>query len=184
MKNRLDHAEDRLGKLQIQQEVLGSTHETLNSEVTGELVILKTKIDAMKPEVSEVADSVTTLTTATSHLSPTAPTFVPSSQSPGMGGGAEAWLKECETCSIQGESLWEAYLTQFKLLLELNHWTEQQKATYLTISLRGQALTVLTNLPKEQHGDFTALATALKNRFGNNHHTELNRAHLRSHAKK
>ena len=34
VKDRLDLAEDRLGKLQIQQEVLGSTHETLNSEVT------------------------------------------------------------------------------------------------------------------------------------------------------
>ena len=64
------------------------------------------------------------------------------------------------------------YLTQFKLLLELNHWTEQQKATYLAISLRGRALTVLTNLPKEQRGDFTTLATALKNRFGNNHQAE------------
>ena len=34
VKDRLDHAENRLGKLQIQQEALGSTHETLNSEVT------------------------------------------------------------------------------------------------------------------------------------------------------
>ena len=75
-------------------------------------------------------------------------------------------------------------MTQFKLLSELNHWTEQQKATYLAISLRGQALTALTNLPEEQRGDFTALATALKNRFGNNHQAELNRAHLHSRTKK
>ena len=75
-------------------------------------------------------------------------------------------------------------MTQFKLLLELNRWTEQQKATYLTISLRVQALTVLTNLPKEQHGDFTALATALKNLFRNNRQAELNRAQLHSRTKK
>ena len=75
-------------------------------------------------------------------------------------------------------------MTQFKLLLELNHWTEQQKATYLVISLQGPVLTVLTNLPEEQRGDFTVLATALKNRFRNNHQAELNRAHLRSRKKK
>ena len=50
--------------------------------------------------------------------------------------------------------------------------------------MRGSALTVLTNLPEEQRGDFTALITALKNRFGNNHQAELNRAHLRSRTKK
>ena len=43
---------------------------------------------------------------------------------------------------------------------------------------------MLTNLPEEQHGDFTALAAALRNRFGNNHQAELNRAHLRSRMKK
>ena len=43
---------------------------------------------------------------------------------------------------------------------------------------------MLTNLPEKQRGDFTALATALKNRLGNNHQTELNRAHLRSRMKK
>ena len=59
-------------------------------------------MDAMKPEVSGVADLVTTLTTAGSHLSPTAPTFIPS---PGTGEGAKAWLKERETCSVRGEKL-------------------------------------------------------------------------------
>ena len=70
------------------------------------------------------------------------------------------------------------------MLAELNHWTEQEKAAHLAISLRGPALTVLTNLPEEQRSDFSALAAALKNRFGNNHQAELNRAHLRGRTKK
>ena len=108
MKDCLDLAEDRLDKLQIQQEVLGSTHETLKSEVTGELVRLKAKINATKPEVSGVADSVTTLTTAASHFSPTAPMFVSSSPSPGTGGGAEAWLKGVRPAAYNVNSSWEA----------------------------------------------------------------------------
>ena len=187
MQDRLGVAEDRLGKLQIQQEMLASKHEELKSGITDELARLEAKIDAAK---SEVVDPGTTLTTTTSHLStsdlrPTAPAFVPST--PTTGGGAEgegSGSKSVRPPVYDGKSSWEAYLTQFKLLSELNHWTEQQKATYLAISLRGPALTVLTNLPEEQRGDFTALATALKNRFGNNHQAELNRAHLRSRTKK
>ena len=70
------------------------------------------------------------------------------------------------------------------MLAELNHWTEQEKATHLAISLRGSAVTVLTNLPEEQRSDFSALSAALKNRFGNNHQAELNRAHLRTRTKR
>ena len=79
---------------------------------------------------------------------------------------------------FDGKSSWEAYQTQFKLLVELNHWMEQEKATNPAISLRGSALTVLTNLPEEQCSNFSALSAALKNRFGNNHQAELSRAHL------
>ena len=103
------------------------------------------------------------------------------------GGGAEgegSGSKSVRPSVYDGKTSWEAYLTQFKLLSELNHWTEQQKATYLAINLQGPALTVLTNLLEEQRGDFTALAAALKNHFGNNHQAELNRAHLCSRTKK
>ena len=63
---------------------------------------------------------------------------------------------------------------------ELNHWTEEEKATYLAISLRGTALTVLTNLPEKQRRSYPALVQALRNRFGTGHQTELNRAKLRA----
>ena len=64
------------------------------------------------------------------------------------------------------------------MLAELNHWTEQQRATYLAASLRGPALNVLTNLPEEQRRDYTALSATLQNRFGNTRQAELNRSHL------
>ena len=69
--------------------------------------------------------------------------------------------------------------TQFRLLEELDHWIEQEKAAHLAIGLRGSALMVLTNLPEEQCNNFSTLSAVLKNQFGNNHQAELNRAHLR-----
>ena len=39
---------------------------------------------------------------------------------------------------------------------------------------------VLTNLPPGQHGDFKSLLSALDNRFGTAHQTELNRVKLRN----
>jgi hypothetical protein len=70
---------------------------------------------------------------------------------------------------------------QFSLLAEL---TEQQKAAYLAISLRGSAQMVLTNLSEEQRRDYTALSAAFQNRFGNTRQIELNRAQLRGRNKR
>ena len=79
-----------------------------------------------------------------------------------------------------GQSSWEAYKLQFEMLAQLNGWNETQKATYLAVSLRGTALTVLTNLPPGQHSDFKSLLSALDNGFGTAHQTELNRVKLRN----
>ena len=119
-----------MGKLQIQQEVLASKQE-LKSGITDELARLEAKIDAAK---SEVVDPETRLTTPTSHLRPTALGFVP--LSPTTGGGAEgegSGSKSVRPLVYDGKNSWEAYLTQFKLLSDVNNWTEQQKATYLAI---------------------------------------------------
>ena len=74
--------------------------------------------------------------------------------------------------------LGEAYATQFELLAELNKWSEVEKATHLAVSLRGTALTVLTNLTPERRRDYNTLTAALENRFGSGHQAELNRAKL------
>ena len=162
--------------------MLASNQEELKSGLVDELARLEAKIEAVKSDDHE------TTATATSLLRPTAPSFVPTSSSGlstgGGSGGEESGSKNVRPAPYDGKSSWEAYLTQFKLLVELNHWKEQQKATYLAISLRGPALTALTNLPEEQQSDFNALAAALMNRFGNNYQAELNRAHLRSRMKK
>ena len=75
-----------------------------------------------------------------------------------------------------GHSSWDACITQFKMLAELNRWTEVEKATLLAVSLRGATSTVLSNLvPAERRSDYRALVTALENRFGTAHQAELHR---------
>ena len=118
MQDRLGVVEDKPGKLQLQEE-LTSQHDELKSGVTAELARLEAKIRLTK---LEVVKSGTVSTTTTSYLRPTAPTFVPSS--PATGGGAEgegSGSKSVRPSAYDGKSSWEAYLTQFKLLSELNH---------------------------------------------------------------
>jgi len=51
---------------------------------------------------------------------------------------------------FDGKTPWDAYLMQFQMLAQINGWTDAQKATYLAVSLKGPALTVLSNLPAGQ----------------------------------
>jgi len=89
-------------------------------------------------------------------LSPTAPPFVAGSGLPGGEGTAsQQWW-----APYDGKSAWDAYHTQFELLAGINRCSNTEKATYLAVSLRGSAATVLTNLPPDQHCDYSALTAA------------------------
>ena len=66
------------------------------------------------------------------------------------------------------------------MLAGINRWNEEEKATFLAISLKGSALTVLSNLPAESRCNYPALVAALESRFGSAHQAELNRMQLRS----
>ena len=74
-----------------------------------------------------------------------------------------------------GRADWDAYRTQFEMLANINRWTEVEKATYLAVSLKGPALTVLSNLPADNLYNYSSLVTALDARFGSSHQAELHR---------
>ena len=82
--------------------------------------------------------------------------------------------------TYDGKTAWDAYFTQFELLSRMNHRNHKEKAMQLAVSLRGSALTALTNLPADRHDDYDALTSALRSRFGSEHQAELNRAKLRA----
>ena len=81
---------------------------------------------------------------------------------------------------FDGRLSWEAYITQFQIVAEINQWEDAEKAAFLATSLRGQALTVLSNLPPESRKNFQSLLTALESRFGNKRQSELHRMKLRN----
>ena len=63
------------------------------------------------------------------------------------------------------------------MLARLNRWSDVDKAAY---SLRGPAVTVLTNLPPDQCQCYASLIAALQSRVGTAHQTELNRVKLKA----
>ena len=75
--------------------------------------------------------------------------------------------------SYNGRASWDAYHTQFKMIARINGWKEEEKATYLAVSVKGPALTVLNNIAPESLYSYDALVSALETRFGSAHQAEL-----------
>ena len=86
--------------------------------------------------------------------------------------------------SYDGRSSWDAYHTQFKMLACINSWKEEEMATYLAVSLKGPALTVLNNVPPESLYSYdalvSALVSALETRFGSAHQAELHQVRFKA----
>ena len=73
------------------------------------------------------------------------------------------------------------------MLARINGWKEEEKATYLPISLKGPALTVwtvLNNLPPESLYSYDALVSALETCFGSAHQAGLHRVHFKARLRK
>ena len=85
--------------------------------------------------------------------------------------------------TFDGSSLWESYYAQFEIVASLNGWDDYQKAAYLATSLKGPALAVLGNLSTGDRHNLDALVSALKNRFGTSHQTELSRMKFKNRVK-
>ena len=198
MQGRIGETETRLGQLQSWQEELAGKQEEFQTNGREEIFNVKTALESStnpqelptcKPSFSgksklSAAEDLEYPDSKIRPLSVTTPVFISSAGSTTLCGGGGATNASAEgsgstnmQCPPQfdGNSIWKVYRTQ---LAELNGWTEQQKATYLAISLRGSALTVLTNLPEEQRREYTALSAALQNNFGTTHQAELNQAQL------
>ena len=82
--------------------------------------------------------------------------------------------------TFDGRTSWEAYITQFEIVPDLNKWKQEETAAFPTASLEGQATTVLSNLPADKRAHYSSLATALESRFGSQRQAELLRMKLRN----
>ena len=86
--------------------------------------------------------------------------------------------------TYDGMGLWNDYLSHFESVSLLNHWTETEKGLYLAASLRGQALGILGNQPRDERQNYTRLVQSLQDRFAPSNQTELYRSQLRERRQK
>jgi hypothetical protein len=77
---------------------------------------------------------------------------------------------------FDGSTSWVNFKSHFKICAELNGWTLTEKGMYLAVALRGQAQSILGNLPTEDRCNYTLLSKALEEMFLPSNQTELYRA--------
>jgi len=77
-----------------------------------------------------------------------------------------------------GKEPWSAYLMQFELIAENNNWTATTKAMELITALKDDAMVYASFLSQEVKSSFTALSSAMANRFGDHGYPETYRQEL------
>ncbi|XP_056014993.1 uncharacterized protein LOC130052872 [Ostrea edulis] len=86
--------------------------------------------------------------------------------------------------TFDGTGSWVDYKSHFEACSSLNQWTDSEKGLYLSVSLRGQAMSVLGNLPKQLTRSYEEIVVALEDRFAPANQTELYRVQLRERRQK
>ena len=176
--SRISSTEEGLEGLQTTQEKLTSELQATKSTILNELMGEVEERFATKTQLEIEVSKVHTLRAM-------APEFVPShaySASDGTGRGSATHLQKPPP--FDGRTPWDAYKLQFEMLADVNHWSDAERATYLAISLRGSALTVLTNISPDHRGEYATLVATLNKRFGSAHQADLNKAKLKGRARR
>ena len=83
-----------------------------------------------------------------------------------------------------GRSSFHDFLVQFELIAEMNGWDSVSMASELAASLRGPAVTILSDLQPSERRDYKELVFALKARFEPENQTQLYRALLKTRLRK
>lgn len=91
--------------------------------------------------------------------------------------------REVKPATYDGSGPWIDYYTHFRTVSKLNEWTEDENGLFLAASLRGQAQSVLGDLPGDSN-DYRYLVQALEERFAPPNQTELYRVQLRDRRKR
>lgn len=169
MGKRLQATEESLGVLQ-------TSHQTFAEELLANQQALR---DEIQVELHDRKREQEEGTKSKSQLQAAAPEFIPSSVSFPTG-ALSSHSAVPRPPPYDGRSDWDAYRAQFEMLAQVNQWSEEEKATFLAVSLRGTALTVLSNVAPERRYVYQDLAAALQKRFGSAHQAELHRMKLKN----
>ena len=72
------------------------------------------------------------------------------------------------------------YLAQFEILANINNCDYITKSLYLAGSLKGEAITLLNELDRDQRRDYDSLVMVLNTKYGSAERSELYRAKLQT----
>ena len=183
LQSRISSAEEGLENLLATQQKLTSE---LHAAKTGIVNDLMGELEERFATKTQLATEMSKAKAAHT-LRVSAPEFIPSHESPtteSLAGGRAATAHFQKPPPFDGRSPWGAYKLQFEMLADVNGWSDAERATYLAVSLRGSALTVLSNISPDHRGEYSALVNALDKRFGSAHQAVLNRAKLKERMRK
>lgn len=144
-------------------------HKELERKVSEQTSLLSSTQNAMEDKLASLERRLETLREEGAEAANPVPLAMP-----------PAPRKLREPGSFDGNGSWEAYKTQFQMLAHLNRWSNEEKAVFLSTSLKGPAMAVLNSLSRTNLYDYNALVSALDTRFGTAHQTELYRATLKT----
>ena len=85
---------------------------------------------------------------------------------------------------FDGTNNWSDYIVHFEMISELNYWSNETKSLELATSLRGTALSVLSDLRPEYRYSYRHLVSALSARFAPENQTEIYKTQLKSRIRK
>ena len=71
-----------------------------------------------------------------------------------------------------GKVLWKEYVQHFESCRKVNQWDEEQAASYLVASLRGNALRTVRDVSLGQKHTYSGLVKLLEIRFGSGRQSE------------
>ncbi|KAJ8941415.1 hypothetical protein NQ318_010165 [Aromia moschata] len=85
---------------------------------------------------------------------------------------------------FDGKSSWVNYLRQFEAAARANSWSLAEKATALTLALRGDATDILQTLSLEEQEDYHQLVRHLEMRYGQSHLEHVYHSQLKNRCQK
>ncbi|CAH0546374.1 unnamed protein product [Brassicogethes aeneus] len=85
---------------------------------------------------------------------------------------------------FDGKTSWTNYIRQFEAAAKANGWLPEEKATALTLALRGDATDILQTLSPNEQEDYEALVKHLELRYGQTHLEHVYHSQLKNRCQK
>src|ERR1700712_1442050 len=160
----MDQVENELRNEMEKQ--MKTTEKQIETAVDDVEIQVKKIVDGLKQEVELLKKSKS-------------PTSTLKTEDSSMTAASSRATTKIKAPTYDGKTSWSNYLRQFNAAAIANGWDEQEKATSLIISLRGDALDILQSIPENKQ-DFKYLCENLERRFGDKYMPPLFRTQFRN----